>query len=227
MLSSCSSSPKDSAVNSQANDQTVSSTPPFQTKEPQHYQAVRTITFTDPAGNSVTRKITIARSELFRREDTENTGAGTIVSLELDKGRFVVIPNLKIYSEISDTSDIDPTDFESSPERLLHLDTFPTTYQKLGSDVVSGRKTTKYRVGVNTSTGTNVTSNDTLIWVDEALGMPIKSETTGSDGSHVVMELSNIALEVDMNLFRIPEGYEKVTANALRQRLSQKPSQLP
>ena len=87
---------------------------------------------------------------------------------------------------------------------------------------MSGRNTTKYRVAVNTATGSNVTPSDTLIWIDESLGMPVKSETTAGDGSHVTMELSNIVLEVDKNLFQIPGDYVKVNPTALRQRLHQK-----
>jgi len=209
-------------TNSQSNDLIVSSTPPFQTKEPQHYQAVRTITFSDSSGSAITQKTTIVRSEIFRREETENNGSATVVFLESDKGRFVLLPEQKIYSEITDASPIDPTEFESSPERLLHPDAVSTSYQKLGSETVSGRNTTKYRVAVNTATGSNVTPSDTLIWIDESLGMPVKSETTAGDGSHVTMELSNIVLEVDKNLFQIPGDYVKVNPTALRQRLHQK-----
>ena len=220
LLSSCSSRPTPQG-NSESNELIVSSTPPFQTKEPQHYQAIRTITFTDSSGVAITQKTTIARSEIFRREETENNDS-TVVFLESDKGRFVLVPGQKIYSEITDSSPIDPTEFESSPERLLHPDAVSSAYQKLGSETVSGRNTTKYRVAVNTATGSNVTPSDTMIWIDESLGMPVKSETTAADGSHVTMELSNIVLEVDKNLFQIPEDYVKVNATALRQRLHQK-----
>lgn len=221
LLSSCSSKPAPNS--SQSSDQIVSSTPPFQTKEPQRYQAVRTITFTDRSGTAITRKTTIARSEVFRREETENSDSGTTVFLETDIGRFVLLPKAKIYAELADASGIDPTEFESSPDRLLHPDALSTMYQKVGSETVSGRKTTKYRVTVNTASSTNVTASDTLIWVDESLGMPVKSETTASDGSHLVMELSNVVLEVDKDLFRIPEDFVRVNVTALRQRLGQKP----
>jgi len=222
LLSSCSSKPQVGATNSQSNDLIVSSTPPFQTKEPQHYQAIRTITFTDSSGSAITRKTTIARSEVFRREETDNNDSASVVFLESDKGRFVLLPEQKIYSELTDASAIDPTEFESSPERLLHPDGVSTSYQKLGGETVSGRNTTKYRVAVNTATDSNVTPSDTLIWIDESLGMPVKSETTAGDGSHFTMELSNIVLEVDKNLFQIPKDYVKVNATALRQRLHQK-----
>ena len=224
LLLSCSSKPSAGPTNSESNDLIVSSTPPFQTKEPQHYQAIRTITFTDSSGSAITQKTTIARSEIFRRDETENNDSATVVFLESDKGKFVLLPEQKIYSEITDASPIDPAEFESSPERLLHPDAVSTSYQKLGSETVSGRNTTKYRVAVNTATGSNVTPSDTLIWIDESLGMPVKSETTAGDGSHVTMELSNIVLEADKNLFQIPEDYVKVNATALRQRLHEKPA---
>jgi len=222
LLSSCSSKPQAGAPNSQSNELIVSSTPPFQTKEPQHYQAVRTITLIDPSGSSITRKTIIARSESFRREETENSDSDITVFLESEAGRFLLLPKEKIYAELNDSSAIDPTEFESSPERLLHPDALSTTYQKLGSETVSGRTTTKYRVAVNTATGPNVTPSDTLIWIDESLGMPVKSETTASDGSHVMMELSNIVLEANKSLFQIPDDYVKVNPTALRQRLRQK-----
>jgi hypothetical protein len=221
LLSSCSSKPQDGPGNSTANEQIVSSTPPFQTKEPQHYQAIRTITFSDPSGTVVTRKTTIARSEILRREETEAGEVGNIVFLELDKARFVLLPGARIYSEMTDTAPID-REFENSPERLLHPGAVTTSYQKLGTELASGRKTTKYRVVVNTSTGENVTASETLVWVDESLGMPVRSETTSTDGKHVVMELSNIVLETDKNLFLIPEGYAKVPASEMRRRLGQK-----
>ena len=222
LLSSCASKPQAGPTNSQSNDLIVSSTPPFQTKEPQHYQAIRTITFTDSSGSAITHKTTIARSEIFRREETDKKDSVTVVFLESDRGRFILLPEQKIYSEITDASPIDPTEFESSPERLLHPDAVSSAYQKLGSETVSGRNTTKYRVTVNTGTRANVTPSDTLIWIDESLGMPVKSETTTGDGSHVTMELSNIVLDVDKNLFQIPEDYVKVNATVLRQRIHQK-----
>ena len=222
LLSSCSSKPQAGPTNSQSRDLIVSSTPPFQTKEPQHYQAIRTITYTDSTGSAITHKTTIARSGIFRREETENNDSGILVFLESDKGRFILLPEQKIYSEMTNASPLDPTEFESSPERLLHPDAVSSVFQTLGSETVSGRNTTKYRVAVNTATGSNVTPSDTLIWIDESLGMPVKSETTAGDGSHVTMELSNIVLEVDKNLFQIPEDYVKVNATVLRQRLHQK-----
>jgi outer membrane lipoprotein-sorting protein len=93
----------------------------------------------------------------------------------------------------------------------LHTDTANSSYQKLGTESISGRNTEKYRVVVNSDNAANVSSSETLIWVDEALGMPIRSETKSSDGSRSTMELSDISLEVDKNLFQVPNDYKKIT----------------
>jgi hypothetical protein len=204
-------------------DQIVSSTPPFQTKEPKRYQAVRTISFTDPSGNVVTRTAEIAKSDNLRLEKGKS-GDSDVVLLELDRGRFLLLPETKTFAEVTESDPGVVTDFENSPERLLHPGSLTTTYQKLGPDSVSGRSATKYRVVVNNSLGGNVTSSETLIWIDDSIGMPIRSETVSSDGNRMLMELSKITLEVDNTLFRIPEEYRKVTATDLHNRLGQKPT---
>ena len=47
------------------------------------------------------------------------------------------------------------------------------------------------------------------MWIDEALRMPIRSETKSSDGTRVTMELSEIELEVDKDLFQSPGRLSK------------------
>jgi outer membrane lipoprotein-sorting protein len=204
-------------------DQIISSTPPFQTKEPEQYQAVRTITFTDSSGKPVVTKTVIARYGELRRDTTESGSNQEIVLLDSDQGRLILLPQAKIYSEANGgtPSEVnpDPQLVETSPDRLLHSEPSITTYQKLGTESVSGREATKYRVVVNISAAGNVSSSETLIWVDEILGMPIKSETKAGDGSSILMEMSNIVLEVDKGLFQIPPGYERVANAELRRRL--------
>jgi outer membrane lipoprotein-sorting protein len=66
----------------------------------------------------------------------------------------------------------------------------------------------------------NVSPSETLVWIDEALGMIIRSETKSSDGSHSRMELSEIALEVDQSVFQLPADYQKLPLLELMTRLS-------
>ena len=221
LLCSCSSSrqaPDTAAINNQI----VSSTPPFKTKEPDHYQALRTITSTDSSGASSITKTLIARDGDLRREEIERASSPTIVILELAQGRFVLLPDAKIYTEsfaAVEEANQDLSDSGGSPERLLHQEPIATSYQTIGSETIAGRSTTKYRIVVNISTSENVSRSETLMWIDENYGMPIRSETKTDDGRRHLMELSNITLSVDKSLFRMPEGYEKVAAFEFRRRL--------
>ena len=58
------------------------------------------------------------------------------------------------------------------------------------------------------------------MWIDEALQMPVRSETKSADGTRVTMELSEIKLEVDKDLFKVPKDFQKLTFSELRKRLT-------
>ena len=223
LVLSCSSKSRTATDGANSTDQIISSTPPFQTREPEHYTAVRTITFTNSTGKSFVTKTVIARYDHLRREEMES-GSQELVLLDSDQGRMILLPQARIYSEADGgtTNGVipDQQSLEMSPDRLLHSEQNSTSYQKLGIESVSGRQATKYRVVVNISGTGDVSSSETIIWIDEGLGMPIKSETKVSDGSSTLMEISNVVLQVDKGLFQIPQGYEKVPTGELRRRLS-------
>ena len=88
-----------------------------------------------------------------------------------------------------------------------------TSYEKLGVEKLNDRLTTKYRVtSVAPSTGTE-SRTVTLIWIDEALGMPVRSETASADADHqakLTTELRDIKLQVDPKLFELPNDYKQV-----------------
>ena len=200
------------------NDQVFSETPPFQTKEPPHYKAVRTFTFVDANGHATTTRKVVARYDDLRREEMSEH----LVILDSATSRVVMLPESRIYSDVSGSESpiSDANEIENSAQRLLHTDVVATSYQKLGTETISSRTATKYRVVVNGSAGENVSRSETLIWIDESLGMPIRSETKATDGSSMVVELSEIQLDVDKSLFQIPAGYEKVAIDELRGRLT-------
>ena len=218
LLASCSSKSSETPATNQPTERIVSSTPPFKTREPERFRAFRTITVTSAKGESKTTKTEIARSQTLRRE--EEVGEPVFL-LETNLGRFLVFSKEKIYADVSGepTEESASTELDNSPERLLHTGTLTSTYEKLGSEMVDGHDTTKYKVSVNNSSTENVSSIETTIWLDEKLGMPVKSETKATDGSKTVMELSNLELNVDQNIFQIPADFQKVTAAELRRRL--------
>jgi hypothetical protein len=152
-------------------------------------------------------------------------GGQKIVFLDNGGSRLVLLPDARIYSEVNPEDGnlevMDSLEVGSSPERLLHEQPpVATNFQKLGTEVINGRTTIKYQLTVNTSRATDVSKDETFIWLDESLGMPIRSESKSADGRKVVMELTNISLSVDANLFRIQEGYKKVANAEIKQRLT-------
>ena len=198
----------------------VSSTPPFKTKEPERYRATRIITITSPSGEATVTKTSIARDGDLRRHESE-TNSKLVVYVDLPEGRFVLLPDDKVYADLAAESGVSTTEGdEITPDRLLHTDTESTSYQKLGSEAIGGRNSTKYRVVVNSSTAGNVPRSETLIWIDEALNMPIRSEMKSSDGTRITTELTDISLDVDKAIFQIPEGYERIAFTEFRKRLT-------
>jgi outer membrane lipoprotein-sorting protein len=192
----------------------VSSTPPFQTKEPERYRATRTITTVDANGETIVTKNLIAHDG-ERRRDEPLTEPQRTVYLYLPEGKFLLLPDLRAFVELTnvDQTQASPNDDESdtSPDRLLHTEPLVTSYQRLGPETINGRSTQKYRAVVNSSGDTNVSGSETVIWFDETLHMPIKSETKADGGKRVTMELSDISLDVDRVGFQVPEGYQKIT----------------
>ena len=220
-VASCRSQTETLTSNNQSPETIVSSTPPFQTREPERYRAIRTITTVNAAGESLVTKTSVARDGEMRRYESE------VVYLDVPEGKFVLLPREKVYADLSEESTIDAYASEISPEGLLHEEANSTSYQKMGTESVAGRNTNKYRIVVNSSAAANVSQSETLMWIDEALQMPVRSETKSSDGTRVTMEVSEIKLEVDRELFKVPEGYQKLTFTELRKRLTPGTKQPP
>jgi len=196
-------------------DAVVSSTPPFQTKEPERYRAVRTITAVNASGETLVTKTSVARDGEMRRHES-----GKMVYLDVPDGKFVLLPGDKVYADLTDQSTMNVDQEEVSPEGLLHEDSESTSYQKLGAEMINGRNTNKYRIVVNSSTAPNVSQSETVMWIDEALQMPVRSETKSAGGTRVTMELSEIKLEADKDLFTVPKDYRKLSFSELRKRLT-------
>lgn len=200
-----------------AGSDSYSTTPPFSTKEPDNYQAVRNLTFVDAEGNSKTIRTTIARSGELRREATE-TGLQPIVYLDSEQGSFILLPREKVYAQFNDGTEVPTVQDEGEVERRIHTEPVKAKYQKLGNEMLGNRSVTRYRV-VNTSADGIVSNDETLVWVDESLGMPVRTETNSSDKSRTTMELTEISVELDKKVFELPSDYQKISIAEIRRRM--------
>jgi outer membrane lipoprotein-sorting protein len=201
------------------NASAISSTPPFEIAEPERYRATRTITTTNANGQTLITKSSIARDGEQRRDESDSTGQ-RVVYLTLVAERFVLLPDEKVYAAVTNE---DPNtgeqESETSPDRLLHTELVAPGYQKLGAEMIAGRSLQKYRVVVNSSAGANVSVGETLLWFDEALHMPVRTEISSPNGTRVTTELADVVLDVDPKLFEIPKDFQKIDFSKLRARL--------
>lgn len=223
VIASCRSQSETLTTEKQSPDTVVSSTPPFQTKEPEHYRAVRTTTIVNAAGETLVTKTIVARDGEMRRHES-TVGSRTNVYLDVPEGKFVLLPAEKLYAEITNESKVSADKDDEiagvSPNGLLHEDAASTSYQKLGAESIGGRNTNKYRIVVNNSAAANVSQSETLMWIDDGLHMPVRSETKSADGTSVTMEVSEVKFEVDKDLFKVPKDYQKLPFIELLKRLT-------
>jgi hypothetical protein len=214
----------------------TATTPPFPTREPERYQWTRVITWVAGAGNqpAVEQSVFMARNGDRRREDYEVLQGVKLTVLRLPEGSYTLYPAKKIYAEIGGEGSGQasaarnvPPDF--SADKLVNASRTGARYEKLGNEEVFGRMTTKYRV--TTGGGQSGESSETILWVDESLGMPIKSESTtrseAAGESKYTVEYKDIKLEADDSLFVLPKDYRKVTQEEIqRETLSNLPGLL-
>ena len=221
---SCKRSRVENSGNSGAasNSDGMTQTPPFQTREPERYQWTRVITavsstHTASTGEpAVTQSVFMARDGDKRREDYELPQGVKMTVLRLPEGSYTLYPSKKMYAEIGADSSREQSratpDF--SAEKMVNASRTGARYEKLGTEEMAGRMTTKYRVTVE-GTASGAVSVETIVWIDESLGMPIRSESTSrseamGESKHTV-EYRDIKLEADASLFVLPKDYRKVT----------------
>jgi hypothetical protein len=202
--------------------------PPFSTKEPERYQAKMVLTSGLGEESNIpgmkglaTAETLITRDGEKRRVDTEIVRGMKVSYLQLASGRYMLVPAKKIYTEFNPNGEggnpasskgMSP-DF--APDKLLNQSMGGASYEKLGAEDLNGRATVKYRVTVGGQPGAaQAAKTESLIWIDEALGMPVKFESTSvggpRNGAKYTMELRDIKLDVDPSLFEVPTDYKKV-----------------
>lgn len=184
-------------------------------------------TSADNAAPVESKKTFIARDGDRRREDYETDG-GTISFLQLPNGTYLLLPEKKLYAEWkmdaggardAQTANAEPV---LPPDKLLNEARPQSHYEKLGTENINGRETVKYRVTVRGQMGTaKDIAIESLIWVDETLGMPVKSELSSPNGAKVSMELRDITETIDERVFTLPQDYRKVEAKEILAQISQ------
>ncbi len=197
----------------------ASTTPPFATREPERYRATRIITTNQNGSDPLVVTTRIARDSGNRREEYQAASGATVVYLDNAEGSFVVLPAKKLYAQAYDggTKGEFVTSQRTDSPRLDQT-RGGATYESLGNEQLGERMTSKYRVTYKGASEETTFRAETLIWIDESLGMPIRSETRSIESDRpttVLMELRDIATEVDPQVFLLSRDYKLIDIRAL------------
>ncbi|MFN2454350.1 MAG: hypothetical protein ABR577_09030 [Pyrinomonadaceae bacterium] len=220
-------------------------TPPYSTKEPDKYRATIITTASldeqatkDAAAQGTTeQRVVVARDGEKRRVDYELPPNKKISLLQLPAGDLLLDPAKKLYAEVEEGAGVAASLQEKKTSRGFSPDALPdksraaARYENLGAEAVNNRAATKYRVTVTGITGeTRETATVSLIWIDDALQMPVKQEIVsqgnmeaGRHGARWAMELRDISQDVPAELFEVPQGYQKAPLQAILPQASNAP----
>jgi outer membrane lipoprotein-sorting protein len=174
---------------------------PFSTKTPDVYQTEVVIT-TGP----LTQKYFIAKDHDKWRIDYSTGEPNELTILQNGTEHYLSLPK-KIYAENTavQTGAIAADNANDTMSDLMYHKPY-ADFEKLSHE----NNITTYKAKLNDST-----SSEVLVYVDEAIGLPVKQEFYGINGDKKTLEYSvefrNFKLNAGDDLFKIPDGFKKVT----------------
>lgn len=170
---------------------------PFPTKEPEVFQAdVVRGTDTRSELSFYARKNGKWRYDFFLNEDRRLSKLHTDKMYSVDHGK-------KVYAEepVGQTSTAGPDFVNDLTFGLLHKREY-SKFEDLGRD----GNLRKFRVKIGDSP-----AGESIIYFDEALGLIVKQEFIVDGSVSFRLELKNVSLEVHDSLFKLPQGFKRIS----------------
>ena len=202
----------------------------LEAREPERYSAT-TIISIQPTGNAPQTNIpplqfAYAKMGTDRRLSFKfPEPAGEVVYLEKAPLKYLIFPSRNQYVEL------DPNELGfqlgnlMSPASALERLKERTQYERLGAETVNGRAAVKYRFtgAADTHTKAGTAQADSIVYVDEETGLPLRSEIDASSssgaGMRIVTVTDSLQLNPDTALFEVPTQMKKVTSAELKQQV--------
>jgi hypothetical protein len=178
---------------------------PFSTKEPEQFQAEIVVT-----ANETERKTFVARSGANRRYDFNFGAKNQLTNLQTDKN-YLILNEKKLYTETGPAQTFPTDDWTNFLTTEWLSQNRDTSFEKLETT----DNLTKYRVKIGAGDNSEI-----LIWVDETAGLPVKQEFYGTTNGQKTLtysvELKNLKLQTDENLFVVPKDFKKISPDEFR-----------
>ncbi|MEK6321774.1 MAG: hypothetical protein AABN33_08825 [Acidobacteriota bacterium] len=202
----------------------------LEAREPERYSVTTTINI-QPTGSSPQTTIPPLKFS-FARMGTERRVSfklpdpvGEVIYLEKSPLKYLIFPARNQYVEL------DPNELGfqlgevMSPASAVARLKERAQYEEMGTETVNGRTAVKYRFkgAADTRTKVGTAQADSIIFVDQETGLPVRSEieTTSSSGAgaRIVTAAEGLQLTAEPSLFEVPTGMKKVTTAELKQQV--------
>jgi hypothetical protein len=201
----------------------------FSTREPDRYSMKMNVSVEGSANNrqgGTQVEIDFARLDANRRWSIKVPAMNNLEVVYLEKPglKYLVIPSQNKYVEITQDAVGMPLGSILTPSAMMErLQARP--HESLGTEAVNGRPAMKYRFtgAANTGTSAGTAQADSFIYVDQETNLPLRIDLTATTTSGAtargVVESRDIQLNPDPTQFDVPTGYQKVTAEQLKQQV--------
>jgi hypothetical protein len=150
---------------------------------------------------------------------------GEVIYLEKAPMKYLIFPARNEYVEL------DPNELGfqlgdvMSPASVVQRLKERTQFEQMGTETINGRTAVKYRLrgAADTRTKVGTAQADSIVFVDQETGLPLRSEieTTSSSGAgaRITTAADNIQFTTDPTLFQVPTTMKKVTSTELKQQV--------
>jgi len=208
-----------------------SASQPILAPEPNSYSETITVDV-QPTGTIQSTTVpplqfTFARMGADKRASFQLPTVGEVVYLEHDGDKYVEFPGRNSYALLDQqTLGITlPNLSLMSPSDIVAKLREHTAYQNLGPAELDGHTAIKYGFtkSLNTSTNAGTVNTNSVVFVDQATGLPLRAEIIGNAsngaGVRVMIETRNLDLNPQASLFDVPSNMRKVSGRELRDQI--------
>jgi len=233
LSSACATAGTNTATVSNSNAATPAPPPPpapLEAREPERYSVATTITV-QPTGNAPQTNIPPMQFTFARITDQRRVSfklpdpVGEVIYLEKPPMKYLIFPARNQYVEL------DPNELGfqlgelMSPASAIQRLKEKSRYEMLGTEAINGRTAVKYRFSgaVDTHTQAGTAEANSIVYVDQETGLPLRSEidtsSTSGAGARIVTSTDNLQLTADASMFEVPTTMKKVTSTELKQQV--------
>lgn len=202
----------------------------LEAREPENYSVTTTITI-QPTGNAPQANIpplqfSFARMGTDRRISFKLPDpVGEVIYLEKSPLKYLIFPARSQYVEL------DPNELGfqlgavMSPASIIARVKERTQYEQIGTEPINGRTAIKYRfrAAADTHTKVGTAQADSIVYVDQETGLPLRSEietrSSSGAGARVTTSAESLQLAPEASLFEVPTTMKKVSSAELKQQV--------